>query len=81
MNFWAVFGSRGCKEKTPNCHKYATFWGGFLMFTKSKIISKFFKKYPSVRTEKLHKIKIKTIFFVTWKKNYELKIDYRLILE
>ena len=32
MKFWAVLGSRGCREKTPNCHKYATFWGGFFNF-------------------------------------------------
>jgi hypothetical protein len=26
MKFWAVLGSQGCREqKTPNCHKYATF--------------------------------------------------------
>ena len=26
MKFWAVLGSRGCREKKPpNCHKYATF--------------------------------------------------------
>ena len=29
--FWAV--SRGSREKKPpNCHKYATFWGGFFNF-------------------------------------------------
>ena len=25
IQFWAVMGSRGCREKNPNCHKYATF--------------------------------------------------------
>ena len=26
MKFWAVLGSRGCREKKPpNCHMYATF--------------------------------------------------------
>jgi len=30
MKFWAVLGSHGCREKKPpNCHNYATFWGGF----------------------------------------------------
>ena len=25
--------AQGCREKkTPNCHKYATFWGGFFNF-------------------------------------------------
>ena len=33
MRFWAVLGSRGCREKKfPKCHKYATFWGGFFNF-------------------------------------------------
>ena len=33
MKFWAVWGSRGCREKKPsNCHKYATFWDGFFKF-------------------------------------------------
>jgi hypothetical protein len=33
MKFWAVLGCGGCREKTtPNCHKYATFWGGFFNF-------------------------------------------------
>jgi hypothetical protein len=28
--FWAVGAAE--KKKTPNCHKYATFWGGFFNF-------------------------------------------------
>ena len=33
MKFWAVFGSQGCREKKNlNCHKDATFWGGFFYF-------------------------------------------------
>ena len=27
--FWAV---GAVEKKTPNCHKYATFWGGFFNF-------------------------------------------------
>ena len=45
--FWAV-GAAG--KKPPNCHKYATFSGGFLMFSRSKNI--FSLNYPKVRTEK-----------------------------
>ena len=29
------------------------------------------KKYCSVRTKKLHKMKLKKKFFDTWKKNYD----------
>ena len=31
--FWA---DGAAEKKTPNRHKYATFWGGFLMFSRSK---------------------------------------------
>jgi hypothetical protein len=62
MKFWAVLGSRGCREKkTPNCHKYATFRGGFFQFLWAKKKFEFFKKYFSIRTEKLHSIKAKKI--------------------
>ena len=44
MKFWSVLGSRGCRETTPNCLKYATFWGGFLMFSRSKNNLKFILK-------------------------------------
>ena len=37
MKFWAVLGNQGCREKkTPNCHKYATFCGGFFNFLLAK---------------------------------------------
>ena len=39
MKFWTVLGSQGCREKnkqTPNCNKYATFWGGFFNFLWAK---------------------------------------------
>ena len=40
MKFWAVLGSRGCSEKkTPNCHKYAIFGGGFFNCCGQKKIS------------------------------------------
>jgi hypothetical protein len=62
MNFWAVLGSRGCREKKPpNCHKYASFWGGFFNFLWAKKNLDFFEKYFSIRTEKLHSIKPKKI--------------------
>ena len=38
MKFWAVLGSLFCREKKPpNCHKYATFGGGFFNFLWEKI--------------------------------------------
>ena len=49
--FWA--GGAAEKKKPPNCHKYATFWGGFFNF----LWAKFF----SIRTEKLHSLKAKKI--------------------
>ena len=62
MKFWAVLGSQGCREKnTPNCYKYATFWGGFFIFLWAKKSLEFKKKYFSIRTEKLHSIKTKKI--------------------
>jgi hypothetical protein len=61
MKFRAVLGSQGCREKTPNCHKYATFLGGFFNFLWAKIFSRFLEKYFSIRTEKLHRIKTKKI--------------------
>ena len=36
MKFWAVLDSRGCRKKTLNCHKYATFWGGSFNFLLAK---------------------------------------------
>ena len=33
MKFWTVLSRRDCrKTTTPNCHKYATFLGGFFNF-------------------------------------------------
>ena len=44
MKFWAVWGSQCCREKkTPNCRKYATFWGGFFNFLWAKKEFNFFK--------------------------------------
>jgi hypothetical protein len=40
MKFWAVLGSRGCREKkTP---KVCNFFFFFLMFSRAKIYFKFF---------------------------------------
>ena len=37
MKFWAGLGSQGCREKkSPNCHKYVTFWGVFFNFLFAK---------------------------------------------
>ena len=57
MKFWAVLGRQDCEEKKkiPNCHKYAAFWAVFFIFLWAKENLKFFKKYCSVSTEKLHK--------------------------
>jgi hypothetical protein len=37
FQFGAVWGSQGCREKNPNCHKYATFDGSLSMFSWKKI--------------------------------------------
>ena len=58
MKFWAVLGSQGCRQKNPpNCHKNATFWGGFFNFLGAKNNFKFKKKY----FEKMKSIKAKNI--------------------
>ena len=36
MELWAVLGSWGCREKNPNCHKYATFEVSLLCFQGKK---------------------------------------------
>ena len=43
-------------KKDSNCHKYATFEASFLMFSWAK--NQVFFKYPSVRNEKLHNMKL-----------------------
>ena len=45
MKFWAVLGRQGgCREKkTPDCHKYATFWGAFSIFCGQKNFLNFYK--------------------------------------
>ena len=55
MPFWAVGAA---EKKNPNCHKYATFEVSFLMISWPKIVLDFFEKYPSIRTKKLHDIKL-----------------------
>jgi hypothetical protein len=50
MKFWAVLGSRGCREK--NCHKQATFLGVFSTFCGQKENLNLFLKYCNVRTKK-----------------------------
>jgi hypothetical protein len=46
MKSLAVLGSQGCREKnlSTGLSKYATFWGGFLMFSRSKKDFNFFFK-------------------------------------
>ena len=46
------------------------------MFWGAKKIKIFFFKYCSVRTKKLHKMKIKKIIFDTWKKKFNLNWIY-----
>ena len=57
MKFWAVLGCWGCREKkTPNCHRYATFWCGFFNFLWANFY--FLWKCFCARTEKLHNMKL-----------------------
>ena len=30
MKFWTIWADGAAEKNTPDCHKYATFWGGFL---------------------------------------------------
>ena len=55
---WAILGSRSCREKNPNCHKYAAFEVIFLWFHEQINNLNLFQKYPSGRTEKLHAVLI-----------------------
>jgi hypothetical protein len=59
IQFWAVWGSQGFREKNANCHKlskYATFEGSVFMPSGSKKLFIFFR-YCSIRTKKLHSMK------------------------
>jgi len=62
MKFWAGLGSQGCREnKTPKCHKYAPFlaFGWFFQL----FVGKKKWKHCSIRTVKLHRKKVKKIYF------------------
>ena len=62
MKFWAVLGSRGCREKTlPTAISMQLFGVVFWTFLGQKK-GWFFLKYCSVCTEKLHNIKLRNIF-------------------
>jgi hypothetical protein len=39
IQFWAVLGSWGCREKNTNCHKYAT----YEVKNKNRILEAFLK--------------------------------------
>jgi hypothetical protein len=39
IQFWAILESWGCREKNPNCHKYAT----FEVKNKNRILEAFLK--------------------------------------
>ena len=55
MKFWAVLGSRGCREKKlPTAISMQLFEVVFSTFCGQKNIFKFFEKYFSIRTKKLH---------------------------
>jgi hypothetical protein len=62
MKFLAVLGSRGCREKNlPTAISMQLLGVVFSTFCGQKIILENFEKHPSVRSEKLHKIKLKNI--------------------
>ena len=65
MKFWAVLGSRGSREKKlPTAISMELFEVVFSTFCGQKKYLKKFQKYFSIRTEKLHNIKV-------YKKNYK----------
>ena len=66
IKFWAVLGSRGCREKKPpNCHKYATFGGGVFNFfcTKRNRFRKILKIYFAHKKLKKPPEKVGRFFF------------------
>ena len=56
-------GSRASTEKKVLGRLWVTFEGCFFMFSGAKKMSNFFQKYCSVRTKKLHKMKVKKMYF------------------
>ena len=64
MKFWAVLGSRGCREKNlPTAISMQLFEVVFSTFCGQKKNLRFLKKYFSVRIEKLHKMDFIKKFF------------------
>ena len=55
---WADRADLGSTKTAEQKLKYATFEASFFMFSWAKNDFNFNKKYPSVRTEKLHDIKL-----------------------
>ena len=76
--FWAV---RAAEKKLPTVTICNFFSSSFFMFSRRKIILKFFQKCANFHTEKLHNIKLRKILKNLEKNNYEFKIGYRLILK
>jgi hypothetical protein len=62
MKFWAVLGSRGCREKNlPTAISMQPFEVVFSTFCGQKTIFELKKKYFSIRINKLHNKKLSNI--------------------
>jgi hypothetical protein len=71
MNFlsWAVLGSQGCRgKKIQTAISIQLMRPVLLCFHGQKKYSFLKKKYPSIRTEKLHDLKLKNCQFLHKKK-------------
>ena len=56
---WADWADLGSAKTAKLKLKYANFEGGFFNFSGANKKFNLFKKYPSVHTEKLHKLKVR----------------------
>ena len=59
MKFWDVLVVGAAEKKLPTALSLQLFGEVFSTFCGQKIRLNFFKKYCSIRTEKLHNIKLK----------------------
>ena len=54
VQFWAVFGSQDCREKSQAAISMLLLRPVSFLFSRTKNNFRIFQKYPSARTEKLH---------------------------
>ena len=67
---WAIWAAQGSKEKNQFEYFLATFEGGDFNFSWAN----FFFKYCSVHTKKLHKMKVRKLYFFFKENKYGIFI-------